>query len=326
MKKEIKVSFVNFWPSFNIEESILYKILNNHFHVHLTNIEKAEYLFYSVYGDEHWFAPEKCIKIFYTGENRTPDFNACDYAIGFERLSFGDRYIRFPLFYTYKECSLMEKKHLFDRDSIKKKKTRFCSFTVSNPNSPQRIAMFEALNKYKQVNSGGRYLNNIGGPINDKFVFDSEHKFSIAFENFSYNGYCTEKIVQAFAAQTIPIYYGDPLVTEVFNKNSFINVLDYQSFEEVVLKIREIDNNPELYFSMLGTPALTSEKFNLKNTTKCLECFLLNIFRQPLSKAHRRTRFAYHMAKVQQNLLKNYYFTQMSIPRQIFHKLRSNLK
>lgn len=324
--KEIKISFINFWPTFEIQESLIYKILRKHFHIQITNMENADYLFYSVFGDDHWFAPQQCIKIFYTGENRTPDFNACDYAIGFERMEFGDRYFRFPLFYTYKECSLMETKHLIDRNSILKEKKDFCSFTVSNPNSPQRITMFETLNKYKRVDSGGKYLNNIGGPVNDKFEFDSSHKFSIAYENASYNGYITEKLIQAFAAKTIPIYYGDPHVTEVFNKNSFINVSDYHSIEDVVQRIKEIDNNLDLYFSILETPALNSKAYQMEHQYKLLESFLLNIFEQSLDKAHRRTKFAFHMANVQQKLLKNYYYSQMPFLRKMYHRFISIFK
>lgn len=72
--------------------------------------------------------------------------------------------------------------------------------------------MFEALKKYKKVNSGGRYLNNIGRAVVDKIQFESRHKFSICFENSSYPGYTTEKIIEAFAAKTIPIYWGNPCV------------------------------------------------------------------------------------------------------------------
>ena len=50
-------------------------------------------------------------------------------------------------------------------------------------------------------------MNNIGGAVSDKFAFQQKHKFSIAFENTSYCGYCTEKIVEAFVAGTIPIYW-----------------------------------------------------------------------------------------------------------------------
>ncbi|MFR8313282.1 MAG: hypothetical protein ACLVBP_13570 [Ruminococcus sp.] len=54
------------------------------------------------------------VRVFFTGENIAPDFQMCDYAIGFERLLFGDRYIRFPFYYGMyeyaKDLKLAEEK------------------------------------------------------------------------------------------------------------------------------------------------------------------------------------------------------------------------
>lgn len=48
----------------------------------------------------------------YTGENQVPDFNICDYAIGFHYIYFQDRYIRFPLYHFYQQdYELAMKKH-----------------------------------------------------------------------------------------------------------------------------------------------------------------------------------------------------------------------
>ena len=79
---------------------------------------------------------------------------------------------------------------------------------------------FDKLSTYKQVSSGGRFRNNIGGAVADKKAFQADHKFAIAFENTSYDGYCTEKLMEAFAAGTIPIYWGDPNVAKDFNPES----------------------------------------------------------------------------------------------------------
>jgi alpha(1,3/1,4) fucosyltransferase len=111
-------------------------------------------------------------------------------------------------------------------------------------------------NKYKKVDSGGKALNSIGGLVNDKLAFQRECKFSIAFENSSYPGYTTEKILHAFVADTIPIYWGNPLVHKDFNTKAFINCHDYNNFDEVVDRVIEIDNNDELYLQYLKEPAL----------------------------------------------------------------------
>ena len=78
------------------------------------------------------------------------------------------------------------------------------------------------------------------------------YKFSLAFENSSTNGYCTEKIIQAFAAGTIPIYWGDkhnPTGGGI-NKKSFININDYNDFDNALETIKILDNNDEQYLKM----------------------------------------------------------------------------
>lgn len=89
--------------------------------------------------------------------------------------------------------------HLSDQELLNRK---FCSFVVSNSqfSDPLRKRFFERLCKYKKVDSGGRYLNNIGGPVRDKLAFCRGYKFNIAFENSSVDGYTTEKIMEAYAA------------------------------------------------------------------------------------------------------------------------------
>lgn len=55
-------------------------------------------------------------------------------------------------------------------------------------------------------------------------AFMRRAKFGLAFENESYPGYCTEKLLQARAAGCVPIYWGDPEVTMDFNKDAFLEV------------------------------------------------------------------------------------------------------
>ena len=235
------------------------------------------------------------MKIFFTGENICPDFNLYDYAVGFEYLDFGDRYLRWPLYYAYGQelWDAFMSKHLNPQEKLAKK-TEFCSFVYSNKMGDFiREKFFQELSKYKKVNSGGRYMNNIGVSegVQNKIEFESRHKFSIAFENSSHPGYTTEKLIQAFAANTVPIYWGDPRVVEVFNPESFIFVNDFESLDAVVNRVKEIDENDELYLKYLGTPALLDpEKFDRKVQIKQLGNFFRHIFSQEKEKAFRRNR------------------------------------
>jgi hypothetical protein len=309
MKKPIRIKFVDFWDDFVPEQSLFYQLLSQRYEIELT--DNPDYLFCSVFGDEH--LSYDCVKIFYTGENQCPDFNLYDYAIGFERLTLGDRYFRLPIYYLYaNDFAAMQAKH--EAVSLDEKE-HFCSFVYSNNNaSPHREAFLNKLNEYQTVSSGGRYRNNVGGPVADKLQFQLTHKFSIAFENSSYPGYCTEKLVQSFAARTIPIYWGDEYVGDTFNEGAFINCHRFASWDEVVAEVKRIDSNDALYLQMLQTPALNNPNDDSHEATlQRLADFLSHIIDQPIDKATRYNR--HYWGKRYNDRMRNYAKAYRHTPR-----------
>jgi lipoate-protein ligase B len=74
-------------------------------------------------------------------------------------------------------------------------RTKFCAAVISNFYTTDgfRLNFINELNKYKIVDMGGYYDNNIG-KIYDKIEFLSSYKFSIAMENTEGEGYLSEKI------------------------------------------------------------------------------------------------------------------------------------
>jgi len=85
-----------------------------------------------------------------------------------------------------------------------------------------------------------------------KVDFISNYKFTIAFENSSYIGYTTEKMLNPLSAASVPIYWGNPEVEEDFNPNAFINANGYEDrLDELVKKVIELDNDDEAYLKML---------------------------------------------------------------------------
>lgn len=292
-KRVVKVRFLDYWSGFprSREDYLLLKVLRKHYEVEIC--EDAEYVFFSVFGESHWQVPDHCVKIFHTGENLAPDFNACDYAIGFEWMEYGDRYLRFPLYLFY-DRSLLDKaatKHFLPEGwNLTTEKPGFCSFVVSNPNNPVRNQAFDALNTYRTVDSGGRYRNNVGGPVADKLAFEKRHKFSLCFENGSHSGYTTEKLVEAFAAQTVPIYWGDPDVARVFNPGAFIDASVFSSPDELVREIARIDGDEALYMQYLREPMLQPDAPSFDAEMQRLENWLISIFERPLEQAWRRNR------------------------------------
>lgn len=287
-----KVAFVDFWGSFVPEKFQVIQFLREKYDVEITDMAHADYVFYSDHGDSHWFAPADAVKIYFTIENLAPDFNACDYAIGFEWLQYDDRYLRFPLYYLYPNiCELMESKHEVPVSEVHAMKTAFCSITVSNANrDPMFSRLFDALSQYKQVDSGGLWKNNMGGRVPDKLAFDRAHKFSIVCENSAHPGYTTEKIVQAFAAGCVPVYWGDPAISRVFNPKALINVSDFDSLAALVEYVRQVDSDDTLFDSYLRQPALADAQYAKARQMQVLRDFIANIFDVPLEHAYRRNR------------------------------------
>lgn len=283
MSKVLKVKFVDF-PA-NDMRDITMPILEKNFEC-VEESDNPDFVFYSVFGYEH--LKYDCVRIFWTGENLQPDFNVCDYAIGFGHMNFEDRYRRIPLYYFYDlDYERAINKHLISEEEILKK-DRFCNFIYSNGNAEApREEFFKLLSKYKRVDSAGRFMNNVGEPIEDKFEFQRNYKFSIAFENSSSSGYTTEKILQAFAAGTIPIYWGNPRVAEDFNQNAFINCHAFNSFEDVVNKVMEIDKDDEVFRTYLRQPIGDSKQFP-QNPLQEYEDYLIYICSQEPNNAMRR--------------------------------------
>ncbi len=276
----IRLDFVDFASDFDKRGNDFVRLLSKHFDV-VIDENKPDFIFYSNFGYRH--VKYDCVKIFFTGECVLPNFNLCDYALGFDQMSLDDRYLRLPLYQVFQYREDLKRAVALKNKPLDKK--GFCSFVVSNDSGMiERKKMFELLNGYKPVASGGRYLNNIGGPVKDKIVFQSQYKFCLCFENSSHPGYTTEKIVQAFASGAIPIYFGNPEIAKEFNPRAFINCHDYDSLEDAMKRIIEIDNDDDLYRQMLNEP-MTS--LDLLDET-ALETFLVNIFRQRPSQARRR--------------------------------------
>jgi hypothetical protein len=115
------------------------------------------------------------------------------------------------------------------------------------------------LSEYKTVDCPGRVLNNMsyiggrGDQIN-KINFLNDYKFNVSFENSSYNGYCTEKIIHSMFSNCIPIYHGDPSVVLDFNVKSFLNLHDFESIDHLIDEIIYIDNDESKYRSIFYEP------------------------------------------------------------------------
>ena len=87
-----------------------------------------------------------------------------------------------------------------------------------------------------------------------KLEYLQQYKFHLSYENSRIGGYVTEKLFHALAAGTVPIYGGAHDVADDFNPEAFINANDYETFEQLIVRIKEVDENPEIYSKMINAP------------------------------------------------------------------------
>lgn len=301
MKRKLNIAFVGFSPNVPIEERLVYRLVARHYDICPSKKPDYVVLQSTAHLQHHYY--DDSIKILLNGENVTPDFNAYDYAIGFDHLTFGDRYLRCPLFAMYRAYRILSegRRQLDDAALLNRK---FCSFVVSNARfgDPIREKFFRRLSQYKRVDSGGRFLNNIGGPVKDKLAFCRNYKFNIAFENSAYPGYTTEKIMEAYAAETVPIYFGNPTVETDFRPESMVRVRDESDIERAVEEVVRLDRDDAAYLAKCRERCFAVPDPMVYERE--LEAFLVHIFEQPLEQARRRARYGYqammreHMRKV----------------------------
>lgn len=333
-KQKIKVAFTDFWDVFDPKDNFIMDALQKNFEVEIS--DDPDFVFCSIFGRRH--LKYDCAKIFYTGENILPDFNLVDYGLGFQEISFYDRYLRLPHYVLYpRACSLaLKKPSMSDEEYLSRK---FCNYVVSNAVScRERGRIIECLEKYKPLDSGGRYHNNVGGPVADKIEFARGYKFSIAIENSGSRGYTTEKIMEAFASETVPIYWGNPDIAKEFNPDSFINVHDFATYEDMVSYVEKVDNDDELYLKMVKAPIIRSVKkqgsmneYEVSDAAMCLAenylaDFLYKVCSQDSKDAVRRNRI--YQGKYYEDEAKSHerFDRIMYLPRRVVRGLRNKLK
>ena len=122
-----------------------------------------------------------------------------------------------------------------------------------------RVNLFNSVSQYKQVDGYGLMFGN--SLRKSKFAVLPEYKFCLCPENSVYDGYVTEKLIDAYAGLTVPIYSGDLSVDRDFNHSAFLNYQFELSTYELRRKIISLDENLELYKEMYEQPLLVEEPY-----------------------------------------------------------------
>ena len=296
-KPKITLQFADLDPCYPMKEQkeFFIKILSRNFDVVVideNSNEEPEILIYSWWGSNN-YKWQDCIRIYYTIEMDYPDFNLCDYAIGLSEVKLEDRFFHLPVYVIYD--NLLKKYE--NKEPIKLEKEffyrKFCSTLISNGNFRDSIyyELLDFLNNYKKVYSGGKFNNNIGEIIDNKIKFLNQFKFNLAIENSNFEGYNTEKLIEAFIADTIPIYWGAKSIEKEFGSSGYINVSNFKNIKEAVNYIIEVNENCEKYLDILNNKPILN--LNLEDWENKLSDFLVNAI-----KKGKRTNYKLMMSKM----------------------------
>lgn len=265
------------------------------------------------------------IRILLTGENHPSDINHFDYCLTHD-LQETDRCHYLPywlfslLFYPGRRALLTSPRTPLTLEQLREQKRDFCAFVSYNAAAKKRVRFVRHLMQHRRVSCGGPLFNNVGGPVKDKVGFLSKHLFSIAYENESAPGYQTEKIVDAFVARSIPLYWGNPHVADIFNPKAFINAADFRTEDELVEHILKLSEDEERLLAMLNEPPLISPTLPDEAEAELLAFFTRIFERGP--QAIQRTR----LQKIKAGLSHFYGHGLFRTIRRISRRLRGKKK
>jgi hypothetical protein len=275
----LKIHYCDFWPEWP-QENFIEPIIRKHYNI-VIDQQNPDVLFHSVFGGGREAAAYKCKKIQFIGENRRP--MVTDYSISFDPHSPTN--FRLPLWQAFILKKPEYKERLFNGSQLNEDEfVRFAAFIVSNGSNFIRNGAFHQLSEYKKVHSYGRFMNNDQILINysqgkywrdakDAFFQKNPHKFMMTYENNSYPGYCTEKLMDGFLAGSVPIYWGDPWVKKDWNEKAFINVMNIPDW---ISEIKRLDNDFSAFKGMYEEPVFTREqKFRHSETLLGFEDWLI---------------------------------------------------
>jgi GR25 family glycosyltransferase involved in LPS biosynthesis len=282
------IGFTDMWENFNPEYNFFTLLLQDRypeytilgFDASQSKIVPDAVLF-GPFGSE-WKSPRFAgvRKIHYTGENTGPvDHPDVFLNMGYEMRN-DPNYIRLPLWILEVDWFHADVTKLKNPIPISLKeymnpaegsvRNRFCAFVVSNPSQPARNQAFHTLNRYKPVDSAGRLYNNVGtelfaglgggGGERMKVDFLKQFKFCLTYENAESPGYITEKIFHAKAAGCVPIYWGAPNLEVDFDIQGCIDARGCTS-EELIARVKEVDENPQLWSKKASIPAISTKKY-----------------------------------------------------------------
>ena len=230
VKKVIRIKFQNGIDGRTARREILNELDNEFI---FEESDQPDFILFGPYGIDIP-EPGNYTRIGYFCENIYPDLSICDWAFGVIPDDKVNNLVYKRIQWHGLDPQKLVKHANYNARDILGQKKHFCNFLYSYPVT-YREEFFKQLSRYKKIDAPGRSMNNMdsidkiykGNVWERKRQFLSDYKFTIAFENYVYPGYQTEKLYDAMQADSLPVYCGDPFVGKIFNTAGFINTPDY---------------------------------------------------------------------------------------------------
>lgn len=287
--KTLKISFENYMPCEEIKKEPFYHILSQYYNIeiHDKTSEDVDLImctpienWRSIYNIADYFGIIKTLCINF--ENTYPDFNAYDYTTSYYDI-LPERNMRLPMYwyYDYKirhglikyDIEPFNNEPNFTNDIFYTKENRL-GFVSSNAFRDGLDILYTLFENF-DCKLGGSFIDNeyVGPDYVDKIRFLSTCKFTLVFENANNDGYVSEKIYDAYLANTVPIYFGSKEVCKDFNPESYIHVLDYPNIDDLIAHIQFLMSNEEEYIKILNAKRI----INPIDYDKQITDFMINV-------------------------------------------------
>lgn len=202
--------------------------------------------------------------VWFTGENLRPPLGSkFDHYISFDQDDYRGKNTYFPLFYAE---LLLSGKESIDRRGVAIEdpgqllkprritlvtKKFVCAF-ISNP-EPTRMRALEELSRYGEVEIYGPHTRK---PVANKYEIAENFKFMLCFENDLFPGYVTEKLLDAYLCNTVPLYWGDFGRESHINRKALINAAEFENLESFARKVGNLSEGE--YEAIYKQPLLSS--------------------------------------------------------------------
>lgn len=285
MALPLKIYVMNFWKGFSLEAGFLRHLLDLAFgsFVVTPHESDADLVLTSVYPkQQRWYRPprkqwsshpEKTIAVIW--ENQRPDYRRYRFSISSDFDSYGGRNCRVPLWYTQIQWPGLVREGLrpvpgasqgfeplVDLDSLLRARPTpsaadremFCCLVSGHPERHRQLCV-EQLSSVGRVDLFGTIA---GKPVpRSKYEILAPYRFNLCFENSIFPGYYSEKLLHAWVAGCIPLYFSDSWYRLDFNPKAMINRINFSTIDEFVDHVTSINASREAMNELFDQPLLT---------------------------------------------------------------------